>query len=396
MYLDLRELPLSASAGPIHFEISLKHLVNDGLMALFFFVLGLELKRELMVGQLGSLRQASSVVFAALGGMIMPAVIFLLVAESEAVRSAWAVPVATDTAFALLVLVLLGKRIPATARTFLVGLAIVDDLGAIILIALAYTRDFSAELLSPTLATLALLVIMNRLGVRNGLLYFTVGVVLWWLVSQLGFHGTVAGVLVALAAPVRAAIPRTHFIAKLRQSLRQFRADHSTATESILEQPEQHDIAEEVLQDAARATVPLKRWESSLGKPINLVIMPLFAFVNAGVSLSASSIAAALKSELCIAIFLGLLVGKLTGIFCGTWLGLKSGLSDLPEGLSLRHVFGIAIVGSIGFTMSLLIATLAFGEDSKLLETATQGIILTSLCGGLLGFAWLRSCPRAS
>lgn len=389
-YFEFLHIELGVTLAGRELVMSLQHWVNDGLMALFFFLLGLELKRELLVGRLSDFKRAASVLCAAIGGIAAPAMLFLMIAESAEVSSGWAVPVATDTAFALMILVLLGDRVPATARAFLVGLAIVDDVGAILIIAFAYTAEVDTGVLVPSIATVGLLIGMNLAGIRNGLAYLVTGVVLWLLFMQLGLHGTLAGVVAALISPVRPGLARPTFVNLLRKKIRRFEAEHDDRTDSILEQPEQQEIAQDVLRVAERATVPLNRWESRLEKPISFIVMPLFAFMNAGVILSASAIEAAWSSDLSAAIFFGLLVGKPLGILLGIWIGVVLGIASLPTPLGWGHVAGIGVLGGIGFTMSLFIATLSFGEASALLEIAKQAIILTSLCAGLLGYGWLR------
>ncbi|NNF15427.1 MAG: Na+/H+ antiporter NhaA [Gammaproteobacteria bacterium] len=389
-YFKFLHIDFGLSLADRHFAMSLQHWVNDGLMALFFFLLGLELKRELLVGQLSEIKRAASVMCAAVGGVVIPALLFLSLGDTAQIRSGWAVPVATDTAFALMVLLLLGDRIPATARAFLVGLAIVDDITAILIIAIAYTTDIDTSVLVPTLATVGFLVSMNLAGVRSGLPYLIVGAVLWMLFMQFGLHGTLAGVVVAITAPVRPALARPTFVGLLRQKIRRFEDKHKDETASILEQPEQQAIAHDVLRVAEKATPPLNRWEVRLEKPISFIVMPLFAFMNAGVVLSDNAFTAAWSSSLSAAIFCGLLFGKPAGILLGVWLGKLLGIMTLPEPLNWRHMVGIGMLSGIGFTMSLFIATLSFGEGSALLEIAKQTIIVTSVCAGLLGYMWLR------
>lgn len=394
-YSALLHLELGLLFNSVEFSMSLQHWVNDGLMAMFFFLLGLELKRELLVGKLSNLKSASSVLCAAIGGMALPAIVFLALANSPDIHTGWAIPVATDTAFALMILVLLGDRIPVAARAFLVGLAIVDDLGAILVIAIAYTDDFQTAWLLPVGVAVSALVTLNLIGVRNGIVYFAVGVVLWFLLMQLGLHGTLTGVIVALAAPVRPAIARLTFADKLKQTTDDFEEEHNSNTDSIFEQPKQHDIAHEMLDAATQATAPLNRWEQRLDTPISFVVMPLFAFMNAGILLSQDAFETAWSSRLSGAIFLALLLGKPIGIFLGVWIGRLIGWAELPEGLTLRHIFGIGILGGIGFTMSLFIATLSFGERLDLLEIAKQSVIITSLCAGIFGYIWLRwACKK--
>ncbi|MFT4711549.1 MAG: NhaA family Na+:H+ antiporter [Candidatus Azotimanducaceae bacterium] len=390
MYFDLLHLELGISLGGAQFKMTLQHWVNDGLMTLFFFLLGLELKRELLVGELSNIKNASSVLCAAIGGMLLPAGVFLMLANTSDIRAGWAIPIATDTAFALMILVLLGDRVPAAARAFLVGLAIVDDLGAILVIAIAYTDDFLVQWLVPVVVAVTSLLSLNLLGIRNGYVYLIVGVVLWFLLTRLGFHGTLAGVIVALLAPVRPAIDRPIFAATLKMSVGRFEKVHNRSTESILEQPKQNAIAHEVIDVATRATTPLSRWEHRLEAPISFVVMPLFAFMNAGILLSFEALETAWGSSLSGAIFFGLLFGKPIGILVGVWFGRILGWVELPGELSMPDIFGIGLLGGIGFTMSLFIATLSFEPTSPLLEIARQSVILSSLCTGVFGYFWLR------
>lgn len=390
LYFRFLHAELAVTLAGAELGMSLRHWVNDGLMALFFFLLGLELKRELLVGRLSELRRAASVVCAAAGGMVLPAAVFLIVARDPAVQDGWAIPVATDTAFALMILVLLGDRVPAGARAFLVGLAIVDDLGAILVIALAYTQSFDASLAIPTALVLGVLTALNLIGVRRGLPYACAGVALWLLFIRLGLHGTLAGVVVALAAPVRPEIPRRAFAAQLKRRARRFEATQDDATETILEQPDQQAIAHEVLRAAERATPPLSRWERHLEGPVSYLVVPLFAFMNAGIGLSHGAIAGAWESELSVAVLLGLLIGKPFGILVGLGLGRLLGLASLPEDLSWCHALGLGMLGGIGFTISFFIAALSFGEHSSLLEVAKLSVIASSLGAGLAGYAWLR------
>jgi NhaA family Na+:H+ antiporter len=390
-YFSVLHIELGVILMDHEVTLSLQHWVNDGLMAIFFFLLGLELKRELLVGQLSELRRTASVLCAAAGGMLVPAALFMTIGSADPIRAGWAIPLATDTAFALTLLVLLGRHVPTAARAFLVGLAIVDDLGAILVIALAYTSDFDVSLVAPAAGVIAALVLLNLIGVRGGFAYFVLGVVLWLLFLAMGLHGTLAGVVVALTAPVRPAIPRRAFVDVLMGRLRRFDERHDADTQTILEQPEQQVIADDIRHAAEQATAPLQRWERRLERPVSFIIVPLFAALNAGVVLDGAAIAAAWASPLSLAILAGLLIGKPAGIVLGVWLGRLAGFADLPSDLSWRHVIGLGLLGGIGFTMSLFIATLSYGDaHPELLEIAKQSVIGTSLCAGLLGFAWLR------
>jgi NhaA family Na+:H+ antiporter len=394
-YDELRHVQIGAMLDEGILSLSLQHWVNDGLMALFFFLLGLELKREFLVGRLSSPRQAASVVTAAIGGMALPALLFLLVAEDTEVRRAWGIPMATDTAFALMILVFLRDRVPLAARAFLVGLAIIDDLGAILVIALVYSGDLDPTRLPLVLASFAMLVLLNLGGVRRSWPYLALGLVLWAGFMDLGLHGTLAGVVVALLAPVKPAVSREHFQKVIRRRLSGFRKKHDPDAASILEAPDQHDAAEDVLEVAKDATVPLKRWERQLEGPVSYAVVPLFAFFNAGVSLDPSAVALAWQSELSLAIGLGLLAGKPLGILVGVGLGRVTGLARPPDGLNGRHLAGLGLLGGIGFTMSLFISALSFG-DGTMLEIAKQAVIATSLLAGMTGYVVLRIAPAAN
>jgi NhaA family Na+:H+ antiporter len=388
-YQDFLHLDFAIQLGDFRFERSVQHWVNEGFMSLFFFLLSLELKRELLVGQLSSGRRAGSVVCAAIGGITLPAALFLTTANNELVRAGWAIPVATDTAFALTVLVLLGSRVPTSVRAFLVGIAIVDDLAAILIIAFGYTKDLDLQWGMPVITTLISLFALNITGMRHGLAYFLIGIILWYQCLNLGLHGTLAGVMVAALAPVRPVLSREAFLSRIQKRVEGFRRRQFGSTESMLEDPEQQEIAAAIQQDTEQATPALNRWETRLEIPISFLVMPLFAFTNAGIILSPDALRALWASDLSTAVPIGLVFGKPIGIFLAVWLGKLVGLVELPSNMSLRHVFGIGMIAGIGFTMSIFIATLAFGEGTQRLEIAKQCIIFSSICAGILGYAWI-------
>ncbi len=391
-YFDARALSLGLTIAGSALTLTLEHWVNDGLMAIFFLLLGLELKREFLVGQLSRPGQAGSVLAAAVGGMLVPAGLFLAAVSDAGMRQAWAIPMATDTAFALMILVFLRDRVPLAARAFLVGLAIVDDLGAILVIALFYTSELAVENLHTAALIVAALALMNLSGVRRGWLYALVGVALWLSFLAVGFHGTLAGVVVALFAPVKPAIGRDRFLSLAGRKLSGFRTEHDPEAKTILEAPDQHDSAQRLLEAARDATVPLKRWEQQLEKPVSYLVVPVFALVNAGVILDGDAVALAWQSELSLGILLGLLLGKPLGILAGAWLGRLTGLAEPPPELTSRHLLGLGLLGGIGFTMSLFIASLSFG-GGDLLDVAKQAIMATSLLAGISGFLVLRTAP---
>ncbi len=393
VYFEAREVSFGLAVSDSVFALSLEHWVNDGLMAVFFLLLGLELKREFLVGQLSRPGQAGAVLAAAIGGMLVPAGLFLAVVSDASIRQAWAVPMATDTAFALMILVFLRERVPLAARAFLVGLAIVDDLGAITVIALFYTENLQIEQLPVTALIVAILALLNLSGVRRGWLYVLTGVALWASFLAVGFHGTLAGVVVAMFAPVKPAIGRDRFAREVSQKLSGFRAKHDPEADTILEAPEQHASAQRLLDAARDATVPLKRWEQLLEKPVSFVVMPVFAFVNAGVVIDAQAVSRAWQSELSAGILLGLLLGKPLGILAGVAVGRVTGLATPPAALTNWHLLGLGLLGGIGFTMALFIASLSFGGGA-LLDVAKQAIMATSLVAGVSGYLVLRFSPE--
>jgi NhaA family Na+:H+ antiporter len=392
-YFEAREVAFGLALSDSSWRMSLEHWVNDGLMALFFLLLGLELKREFLVGQLSQPGQAASVLAAALGGMLIPAILFLSLVTEGSARQAWAIPMATDTAFALMILVFLRDRVPLAARAFLVGLAIVDDLGAILVIAFFYTSELHTEYLPAALMVLLALTLLNLSGVRRGWMYVVAGVCLWLAFLAVGLHGTLAGVVVALFAPVKPAISRSRFARLAGRWLSGFERAHDPDAETILEAPDQHASAQEVLQAARDATVPLKRWEHKLETPVSYLVIPVFAFVNAGVAIDAEAFTLAWQHELSAGILLGLLLGKPIGILAGVGVGHLTGFAAPPAGLSRWHLLGLGLLGGIGFTMSLFISSLSF-DDRALLDIAKQAIMATSLIAGICGYLVLRFSPQ--
>ncbi len=389
-YYSLLELDITLEVEDEQLSMSLQRWVNDGLMALFFLLIGLELKRELLAGQLRDRRRAASIILAAIGGMIVPALVYLQIARAEDIRVGWAIPLATDTAFALTLLVLLRERIPRSARAFLVGVAIVDDLGAILVIALGYSADFTAGGMIPAAFVVLVLIAMNVSGVRSGLLYFLTGAVLWVLFMRAGIHGTLAGVVIASCAPVGSGVSLREVISRLKQNLRKLEKRSAKTSSVDIGTMDAQAIADDLSQTAARAVVPLWRWESRLEKPISFVVLPLFAFLNSGIPLTRGIMADAWPSPLVLAIGAALLLGKPLGIGCAIWLGRRIGVADLPVGLSWRHLIGLGMLGGVGFTMSLHFANLSFFNDPALLAMAKQGVLVSSLTAAVAGYLWLR------
>ena len=374
-------------------EQSLHHWINDGLMALFFLLVGLELKREALVGELSSIKDAALPIVAAAGGMVMPALIYLSLNAGSPAAVGWGIPMATDIAFAIGILVLLAWRIPRGLIVFLMALAIADDLGAVLVIALFYTGALDSAALLNAIVALALLVLLNRGGVRRRLPYWILGALLWYFTLLSGIHATVAGVLLAFTIPVRPSRTPQQFDARVSQLLTAFRAhaeDSSTPSDPVAS----HDmaaIAANLERDAKAVQSPLHRTEQGLSGWVTFLILPLFALANAGIDFRNADPWGSLSHPITLGIALGLVLGKFVGIAGFSWIAIKLGVARLPPEVTWPHVLGAAWLGGIGFTMSLFISQLAF-EDPQRLELAKIGILCGSLLGALIGLAWLLVC----
>lgn len=350
LYDGLLETPMKLQVGALIIAKPLLLWINDGLMAIFFFFVALEIKRELMDGHLSDPREAALPAIAAVGGMAMPALVFVFFnwGSPEEMRG-WAIPAATDIAFALGVLALLGKSVPASLKIFLLSLAIIDDLGAIVIIAVFYTADLSVASLAAGGIGLAALVAMNRLGVTKIAPYIIVGIVMWVCVLKSGVHATLAGVLLGFTIPMSS-----------------------------------KDGSGSPLLDLEHA---LKPW-------VAFAIMPIFAFANAGISLAGLSVADLLE-PLPLGIALGLFVGKQLGVFGFAWIAIKTNVCRLPKGSNFKHIYGVALLAGIGFTMSLFIGTLAF-DDPEHARAVRIGVLSGSIVSGVVGYLILRFAGRGS
>ncbi|MEI5983922.1 MULTISPECIES: Na+/H+ antiporter NhaA [Sphingobacterium] len=327
----------------IHLRYSVLLWINDGLMAIFFLLVGLEIKREIVEGELSSPKKASLPILCAIGGAVVPALIYVGFNAGQETASGWGIPMATDIAFALAVIGMLGKQVPSSLKIFLAALAIVDDLIAILVIAFFYSSGIEVSYLLYALGGLLILIIMNRLNIQNPYLYLIPGVFIWYFIHHSGIHATIAGVLVAMTIPT-----------------------NDTDVES-----------------------PLERLEHALSKPVNFLIIPLFAFANTNITLESEMIGG-LTSSLGLGISLGLLLGKPVGILLTSYLCTKLKLSSLPEGSTWRHVLGVGLLAGIGFTMSIFIAILSF-KDPLSISEAKLSILITSLLAGIIGFMVLKS-----
>lgn len=394
-YFRLWETMVTAGAGPLVIQKPLLLWINDGLMALFFFVVGLEIKREVLTGELAAPRKAALAIVAAVGGMVVPAVLYLTVNVGTEASVGWGIPMATDIAFALGVLALLGSRAPLALKVFLTAIAIVDDLGAVLVIALFYTSKVSLTALGIAGACFVALVLVNRLGVQRTLIYALMGLGLWVAMLKSGVHATVAGVLVALTIPATRRIDAPAFLTKAKGLVGRFEED---VKEGRAEPTSTQRDAVYALETACeRIETPLARLEHGLHSWVAFFIMPVFALANAGVGLG-GDVLGMLADPISIGIGLGLVIGKQLGVFGFAWAAVKTGLARLPEGVTWAQVHGVSLLTGIGFTMSIFIANLAFIESPERLDSAKLGILVASLISGGLGWWRLRKAspaPRA-
>ena len=382
-YQHLWETEVSVQFGGPAFSLPLHAWINDALMALFFLLVGLEIKREILVGELSTLKNASLPIMAALGGMVVPALIYFGINRGGEGSSGWAVPMATDIAFSLGILALLGKRAPLSLKVFLTALAIVDDLGAVIVIALFYSGSLNMGALQTAGLLFLILVLLNAVGVRNLVPYMVVGVGLWLALLSSGIHATIAGVVLALTIPTRVRMNADEFLDKGRDLLKRFEEGRTTDESNALLSEERQNALHAIEKSCEGVQMPLQRLEHNLHTPVNYLIMPLFALANAGVVLHGVGFGQ-LSEHVTLGIVLGLLIGKVVGISLFSWLSVKIGIAILPARVSWRHVVGVAFLGGIGFTMSLFIAGLAFGSST--LDTAAKlGILLGSTLSGIVG-----------
>lgn len=399
VYQTLLHTDLGITFGDLTFRKSLLHWINEGLMALFFFMIGLEIKRELLAGELRDIRRSIPVVFASIGGMIVPALIYFIFNTGTPASHGWGMTMATDTAFAVGVLALLGGRVPAALAAFLVALAIIDDIGAVLVIAVFYTQTIVTSYLLLAVLLLAVLVLFNLLGIRSPMPYFIGGGLVWAMMLQSGVHATVAGILVALTVPARPRHGPYWFLRRARRLIKEFenleqrKQQQLNHTDNILAEGDQHKVVELVQDTAYKATTPLQLWERSLENPVALLILPVFALANAGVHISPDELLAMFSDSITLGVVLGLMLGKVTGITGCCWLAIKSGFGDLPPAMNIKHVLGIGLLGGMGFTMSIFIAGLSFGHTPEQLQIAKGAILIASLLAGICGYIWLRMIP---
>jgi NhaA family Na+:H+ antiporter len=380
-YLSLWHTPIGVRVGSFTFERSLEWFVNDGLMVIFFFVVGMEIRREVHCGELSEWRRAALPAAAAVGGMVAPAALYLVFAGGAATRSGWGVPMATDIAFAVGILTLLGRRVPAALRVLLLALAVIDDLGAIIVIALFYSSGVVFTSLLVAALGFAAVFAMQRIGVRTKLAYVAPGLVIWAGIYAAGIHPTIAGVLIGLMTPVKAWLGPDGFVMGVRKELDQL--DQIPVADASSEQlaGSLHNV------DAAsrEARSPAESLIEMLHPWVAFGIMPIFALANAGVTMSGGSLNES-SWQVLVAVAVGLLVGKPLGVLVISWFALWLGIATLPAGLSFRHLSVLGVVAGVGFTMALFIAQLAFA-DAQLLAAAKIGVLAASGIAAIVGLA---------
>ncbi|WP_267739763.1 Na+/H+ antiporter NhaA [Myroides injenensis] len=371
-------------AGNSFFEYSVHHWINDGLMAIFFFVVGLELKREIVAGELSNPKKAILPIGAALGGMLIPAIIYFVLNSDGEMSSGWGIPMATDIAFALGVLYLLGSRIPLALKVFLTALAIVDDLGAVLVIALFYTSEISTLHLLVGASILLVMYLGNKMGVRNILFYAILGIGGVWTAFLLsGVHATIAAVLAAFTIPANVRISEQVFSEKIQELLNKFKAIDPDNTKSTLTNEQVH-ILEEIQKSSVSATPPLQRLEHKMHSMVTFVIIPIFALANAGVSLGID-FNDLFSTNIFLGVALGLLVGKVVGVVGFTLLLVKLKVAPFPQGMNIRNLFGLSLLSAIGFTMSLFVTSLAFTSEEYITQ-AKIGVFVASIIAGVFGY----------
>ena len=373
--------------GEPYLNYSLHHWINDGLMAMFFFVVGLELKREFIGGELADIRNTILPIGAAIGGMIVPALIFLSLNIGTPQTMGWGIPMATDIAFALGVVYLLGDKVPASAKLFLTTLAIVDDLGAVLVIAFFYTSELSIASLLFGLGFLAVMFIGNRLGIKSLFFYAVLGIGGVWVTFLLsGIHATIAAVLAAFMIPADAKINESVYLKRMKKLTKRF--EHEEANEVRTLEEGQVDVLTHIQHDTEIAIPLLQQLEHKMSPIVTFLIMPIFAIANAGISFTDLSLSDIFSTHVALGVTLGLLLGKPIGIIGATFLMVKMRWATLPSAITRRTLLGLGMLASIGFTMSMFISTLAF-TDELLMTQAKLGIFLASILGGIGGYVLL-------
>lgn len=389
IYQSIWKYNLGITTETYEFSKPLILWINDGLMAIFFFLIGLEIKRELLIGELNSARKAAFPLFAAIGGMLVPIAFFFLLNQDPETRDAWGISMATDIAFSLAIITLLGKRVPLSLKIFLTAFAIVDDLGAVTVIAIFYSSSIKWALLLSGLILLSILYFLSYRQIHAKYIILSFGIVIWFLFLKAGIHPTVAGVLLAFAVPIRQKIDVNTFSERLCMFSDKIKA--ATDNDKPILTDEQIEELDNLEDWTSKFQSPLQQLEHRLHNWVAFLIMPVFALSNSGVVFRSDVI---LDTTLSMNVGISLVAGKFIGIFLMSWIGVKLGLAELPKGTDFRQVMGISLLAGVGFTMSIFIANLAFPDNAVLLDSAKVGILVGSLVAGVSGFLLLRLTTR--
>lgn len=404
-YYDLWHAPLALKVGSFELSYPLEYWINDGLMAIFFFVIGLEIKREILVGELRSVKRALLPIVAAVGGVVFPAGIYLAMNRGSAGEPGWGIPMATDIAFALGMLAILGRKAPPSLTIFLTALAIADDLAAVMVIAVFYTAKLSVTALGIGFGFLGLMIVANMLWVRSPLVYMILGLGVWLAFLKSGVHATIAGVLAAFCIPARMLVEPDEFLRAGQRLLERFgrltnempslpevRMRQLGGRIGIFQNQQQIETIESLEKVCEYSQTPLQRMERGLHMWVTILILPLFALANAGVAVTGDPMEM-LIAPVTLGVVLGLVLGKPVGIFLFSWLAVKAGWCALPAGARWKHIFAVGCLGGIGFTMSLFITGLAFSEQI-LTNEAKLGILVASALAATLGGIALQLAAR--
>jgi NhaA family Na+:H+ antiporter len=391
-YADFTHVEVGFSWGGASLNMSLQHWINDALMAIFFFVVGLEVKREILIGQLSTLRKAALPVSAAVGGMLIPAVFYFAMNAGGPGVHGWGIPMATDIAFALGILALFGSRAPIGLKVFLTALAIADDIGAVLVIAIFYTASLKLGALAVAAVFMLLIAGARAAGIRRSGIYLTLAAGVWLSVLVSGIHATVAGILVAMLVPIRATIEPEKFMERAKSRLAELESANLTHDSMVDDQAQLYAL-DEIHQKTGDMIPPGIALENHLHPVQAFLILPLFALFNAGVYLGGDALSR-VTDPIGLGIFAGLFLGKQIGVVGFSWIAIKSGLADLPDGVNWNQIWGASCLAGVGFTMSLFITELAF-DDPAHIATAKLGILEASLVAGVIGY-WIlgKSLPK--
>lgn len=392
-YNHFWETPLSIRLGELGITMSLREWINEGLMSIFFFIVGLEIKREVLVGELSSVKKAFLPVGAAIGGMLVPASIYFLMNLGCETTAGWAIPMATDIAFALGVLYVLGQRVPAGLRVFLSAFAIADDIGAVLVIALFYTKEISMQYIFASILIILIIAMTSYFWIRNTLFYAVLAALLWVAIMGSGLHSTVAGIIIAMFIPARGRYNTDKFIENVEYYMSKIQCPVEGCGDSILLNQEHLSAVQSIEVACHDVETPLQRLEHALHPWVAYGVIPLFALANAGLSLKGIGISHIFNSTVTLGIILGLIVGKPLGITLFTYLSVKTGLAILPYRVKWLHILGAGFLGGIGFTMSLFITALSFSE-TNFINQAKFGILTASVVAGVTGLAILYISSR--